>query len=73
MKQEIIKNMSNVSQDILTFLIKAKDGHYYIERMQNRENKTPDRFKISNEFANELINMANDEAWKKIERYLGVM
>jgi hypothetical protein len=63
-------NATNVSPDILIWLKMANDGHYYIERMQNREHLKPDRFPVSIQFAERLQTMSVENAWKEMENHL---
>lgn len=66
----IIISATNVSPDTLIWLKMANDGHYYIERMQNREHLKPDRFSVSSAFAERLQMMPIEDAWKEMDDYI---
>lgn len=68
---EIVIDATNVSPDVLLWLRKAKDGHYFIERKPNRQGSSSDKFPISIAFAEKLQVMTVSDAWVEMERHVG--
>lgn len=71
MPSEVVLDASGISPDVFLWLMKAEDGHYFIERKPNRSPSTSDRFRISENFAKKLMEMPLEKAWEEIERYVG--
>lgn len=70
--EKIVVNASGVDQLKLFWLMKANDGHYYIQHQMNRENAHTRNIKITNKQATEIRN-ANDNfmAWCIMDRIYG--
>jgi len=69
---EIVINASGVSPDVLVWLKKAKDGHYFIERCPNRSGGAEcSYFRVPESLAIEWIRLPVEDAWIAMERYVG--
>ena len=69
---KVIIDASSVSPDVLIWLKKANDGHFYIERKPNRYGSSVDHFQVSIAFAEKLQTMDTEQAWFAMERYVGI-
>lgn len=69
---KVIIDASNVSPEVLVWLKRATDGHYYIERKPNRYGSSVDRFPVSISFAEKLQIMGVEQAWFAMERFVGM-
>lgn len=70
---EIVINASGVSPDILIWLKKSNiDGHFYIERRPNKYETNSDYFPITEKDAIKLQAMTTENAWRAMERMVGV-
>lgn len=67
LSSKIVINATNVSQDILLWLHRTDDGHYFIERRLNRDHARSIKHPISITFAEKLLAMTTEEAWKAME------
>ncbi len=68
---EIVINASGVSPDVLVWLKRGNNGHYYIERRPNREHTKSNFFKASKSLASEWAQLPVEDAWIAMERYVG--
>jgi hypothetical protein len=68
---ETMIDASNISMDILIWLKRANDGHYYIERKVNKYNTHKDKFRISIKDAEKLQTLTTRNAWHKMEQMVG--
>lgn len=69
---KVIIDASNVSPEVLVWLKRATDGHYYIERKPNRYGSSVDRFPVSISFAEKLQVMSVEQAWFEMEKFVGI-
>lgn len=65
---EMVINASNVSPDILIWLLKGISG-YMIERRPNKQHVKSDFFRVSEKFAKELQEMTVEKAWQVMENH----
>ena len=69
---EIVMDATNVSQEILVWLMKAKDGHYFIKRCPNRSSGTEcNYFRVPESLAIKWIRLPVEDAWVAMEKYVG--
>jgi hypothetical protein len=69
----ILVDASNESPDVLLWLHRAKDGHFFIERKPNRFGSSMEHFRVSEEFAMKVQAMGLSDAWFAMEKHcLGV-
>lgn len=59
---------SNISPDILIWLVNSEKGHYIIRR-PNKDHAKDDYFKVSEKIAKELMAMPVDQAWLAMETH----
>lgn len=70
---EIIVNASAVESDSLNWLMKADDGHYFIEQQRNRVGSHTHDHPISEKLAAKIIEIASTDmrkAWEIMERHV---
>lgn len=70
---EIVVNASGVDADSLNWLMKADDGHYFIEQQRNRAGSHTHDHPINEKLAAKIIEAARTntrKAWEIMERYV---
>lgn len=68
----VVLDLTNISPDICTRIVR-RNTMFVIERWQNRNGSSIDRFLISGENVARLMRADQDAAWKAIERYVGMV
>lgn len=67
---EIIVNASGVERDSLNWLMKADDGHYFIEQKRNTEGSHSHYHPVSESLAKKIIASDIETAWGIMNRYV---
>jgi len=67
---ETVVDASSVSPEVLIWLKRANDGHYFIERCPNRSDAICNFFKVPESLAIKWIRLPTEDAWIAMEKYV---
>ena len=70
MHSEIIVNASGIDPDSLNWLMRADDGHYFIQHQRNRAGAHTHNHPISDAFAAKIIAADLRKAWEMMEKHV---
>ena len=70
MPSEIVVNASGVDPDSLNWLMRAKDGHYFIRQQRNRLGSFSHNWPVSDAFATKVIAADMRNAWGMMEKHV---
>lgn len=70
MPSEIIVNASGFDPDSLNWLMKAENGHYFIQQQRNRAGSHAHNHPVSDAFAAKIIAADMKRAWEMMEKHV---